>query len=469
MRHPTGQRAVSALLAGAVLVAVLAAPGLSSAAPYVSGASSNSAWLASKLVNGKYDDPTSGAPDYGLMIDALIAMHASGDPTRADPIVKVLDDDGQAIDYFSYASFLGDPGKADRIGGATAKTLIAALVSGRNPHDFGGYDMVAELNRVITPTGPEHGRVRDFGPDISTNNSNTFDQALAVIALAGLHSDNDSVIAQLLRQQCSDGFFRLDYGYTPAPANAPDDCDTGTQYGQSSPDGDSTGVALSGLLAAQRAGAAGLDGAISRARSWLVANQSSGGGWGGGVGTEAPNTNSTGLVVQALSDAGGVTAAVQRGATYLASAQASTAADSADDLRHDIGAIAYTPSDYTAARSSGITSVDAWLRASSQASLGLSQVSFYDLVTGKVSATGTTTTSVAPTSTSSRTTTSSAPSSGTPSGTDGGSDPSGAVLPDTGSNAGALAGAALALLVAGMVLMLIARRLAEVAREGNAR
>ena len=147
--------------------------------------------------------------------------------------------------------------------------------------------------------------MRDYGPNTGSNNADTFGQVLAVIGLAGVGRNNQSAIDQLTRQQCSEGYFRSFYAVDPDPPNAPNDCDGGKAFDQSSPDGDVTGFALSGMLAAQRAGTTGLDDAIARARSWLVAHQDPSGGWGGGVGTEAPNTNSTGLIVQALADAGG--------------------------------------------------------------------------------------------------------------------------------------------------------------------
>jgi hypothetical protein len=385
----TGTVAAAALTLG-VLVTAAPAPAVD-----LPAASSNSQWLVSKLdADGHYANPLSGGVDYGLMIDALYAVHASGQPQLATPILNAINADG-ALSYISYYSFLGEDGAADRIGGATAKTLLAAEVAGADIHDFGGLDMVAETKGVIVKaedfqpggrftadgefpdsglTVADVGRVADYGPHISYNNANTFGQILATIALARAGALTQPVVDKLLWQQCPEGYFRIFY-YA-------EDCAAGQDSGFSPPDGDTTGFALSALLAAQRAGVAGLDDDIQRAVDWLVANQKPGGGWGGGVGTENPNTNSTGLIVQALADADQGANAVAMGEAYLESAQATAAADSGNALRNDLGAIAYNPADYHAAKASGIGSLDTWIRASAQASLGISQVGFWELSDG---------------------------------------------------------------------------------------
>lgn len=367
-------------------------------------AQSASEWLAAQLEDGRYRNPLGGAAtdDYGLMVDAVIAMYASGRGDLAEPILEILDDQEYAQDYFSLSFMLPRP-DPNRIGGATAKTLVAALISGRDPRNFGGYDMVEELRSVITVDGPQRGAIADDGPDIGRRPGNTFAQTLAVIGFAGVGEVNQDVIDFLLLQQCTEGFFRIFPTYR---AGAPLTCDEGYTSGEASaPDGDTTGFALSALLAAQRAGAPGLDERIDRTRQWLIDNQDPGGGWGGGVSTEAPNTNSTGLIVQALADAGGAEEAVARGEAYLLSAQA-TAADAGTAMGGDIGAMAYNPHEHTDALEYGIGSLDRWIRATAQASLGLSQTGFYDLVTGNVDQGPVTTTSSTSTSTSSSTSTS---------------------------------------------------------------
>lgn len=434
MKDPVSVAAgkVLALLAiVAVSAAVLLAAPHSAEAADRPAARSNSLWLARQLApDGTLQNQNGGVrPDYGLMIDTLFALYASGDGALAAPIVTNLDDDGRASDYFTWDGLVPGAGfDAIIVGGAAAKVLLAAEVAGRDPRDFDGYDMVAETKAAIMRSGRDTGRVSDYSknPEYANyvnNNSNMFGQSLAVIGLAAVGENDQLAIDTLLTQQCSEGYFRIYFHYDEAVTRLAS-CDEGKAADQSAPDGDATGLALSALLAAREAGATGLDEPIDRAGSWLLGNQDDGGGWGGGVTTQAPNTNSTGLIVQALADAGGADAAVDDGAAYLKGAQATTA-DASTALSNDIGAIAYTPEDYTAARTSGIVGLGTWVRASAQASLGLSQVSFLDLALGNVPTdpeptdSPTPTPTATPTSTASPTPTSTSSPSVTPAPTPG--------------------------------------------------
>lgn len=395
------RRGYLATVSFAVSVGVFAAllTGTATAANDRDAARSNSRWLSTKVKpDGTVENPNGGElPDHGLMLDVLFALYASGDGALATPIVNFLDTQGRATDYFTWDGLVPGAGyDAVIVGGAAAKTLLAAQMSGRDPRNFDGHDMVAETQGAIMRKGPDKGRISDYSknPDLAdsvTNNANMFGQALGVTGLAAAGQNDQPAIDKMLTQQCSEGYFRIFFGLIPTKETGDhvtpsgekiSTCDEGKAFGQSSSDGDATGLALSAMLAARKAGAAGLDEPISRTVKWMKANQSSDGGWGGGVGTEAPNTNSTGLIVQALADAGGADAAVDRGVRYLKSAQATAAADSGSSLAGDIGAIAYNPASYEASRRTGISGLDAWIRAGAQASLGLSQVGFYALAKG---------------------------------------------------------------------------------------
>nr|WP_225955062.1 hypothetical protein [Kibdelosporangium phytohabitans] len=390
-------------------------------------AHANSLWLAGKLKpDGTLENPNGGTlPDHGLMLDVLLATHASGDAALAAPIVKYLDDEGHASDYFTWGGLMQDPVyEAIVIGGAAAKVLVAAEVSGRDPRDFDGYDMVAETKAAIRRSGPDKGRVSDYSknPEFAefvSNDANTFGQALGVIGLAGADEVDELALGRLLSQQCADGYFRIFYAYIKTAETGDhvnplgykvSTCDEGKPLGVSPSDGDTTGLGLSALLAARKAGAQGLDEPIARAVAWLKANQTAGGGWGGGVGTEAPNTNSTGLIVQALAEAGGAGAETARGAAFLKSAQVKPA-DANTALGAEIGAIHYTPEAYEKAKTQGLGAVDTWIRAGAQASLALSEVGFHDLTQRKIpppptTTTTTTTTTGGPAATTTTTTSS---------------------------------------------------------------
>ncbi|WP_414938448.1 hypothetical protein [Amycolatopsis sp. cmx-11-51] len=397
------RRGYLAASAFAVSVGVVAAllTGTATAASDRDAAQANSRWLATKLKpDGTLENPSGGElPDHGLMLDVLFAMYASGEGARAEPIVQFLDEQGHATDYFTWDGLVPGAGYDKVIvGGAAAKTLVAAEVAGRDPRNFDGYDMVAETKAAIMRKGPDIGRVSDYSKDPAladslSNNANMFGQALGVIGLAAVGENDQLAIGKLVTQQCSEGYFRVFFGYikttetgdhvTPTGYKV-STCDEGKPFDLSPSDGDATGLALSAMLAARKAGAAGLDGPIAKTVSWLVANQTPGGGWGGGVGTEAPNTNSTGLILQALADVGGADAAVDKGVRFLKSAQANAAADSGNRLAGDLGAIAYNPDSYVAARANGIGGLDTWIRSGAQASLGLSQIGFSAMTKGTV-------------------------------------------------------------------------------------
>ncbi|MEA5363108.1 hypothetical protein VA596_26495 [Amycolatopsis sp., V23-08] len=370
--------------------------------PAFAASKATSQWLAAQLSpDGTLQNPLGGdLPDHGLMIDTLFAMYASGDGALAAPIVKYLDDEHHATDYYTWDGLVPGQGyDAIITGGAAAKVLVAAEIAGRDPRSFGGHDMVAETLGTIARSGVDKGRVSDYSKnpdfkDFVSNNANMFGQALAVIGLAGAGLTDRLAIDTMLKQQCSEGYFRIFFGLIATTETGdqvtPDGhristCDEGKALGQSSPDGDTTGIALSALLAARAAGAADLDEPITKTVRWLKAHQAASGGWGGGVGTEAPNTNSTGLIVQALADAGCADAAMDAGTAFLESAEA-TAADAGTRLGDQLGAIAYTPAEYASARTTGISALDAWIRASSQAALGLSRTGFHDLTLGHTGA-----------------------------------------------------------------------------------
>ncbi|GLW89562.1 hypothetical protein Aglo03_03780 [Actinokineospora globicatena] len=385
----------------AVVALSMASTGTTAAAePDRVAAKAATQWLTSQLGDdGTLRNPLNDAlPDHGLMIDLLYAAHASGAGAAAEPVVDYLDDQRHASDYFTWDGLL--PGKgfdAIIVGGYAAKVLVAAEVAGRDPRSFGGWDMVAETKAAIMRSGPHKGRVSSYSknPDFAdfvSNDTNIFGQALAVIGLAGVADNDQLAIDKLVTQQCAEGYFRIFFGVVPTTEVGDhvlpngyklSTCDEGKPFDQSAPDNDATAMGLSALLAAREAGATGLDAPIDRAVAYLSGAQTAGGGWGGGVLTEAPNTNSTGLVVQVLTQVGGHDAQVDAGMAYIKSAQVGSA-DAENALAGDIGAIAYNPQEYQAAKATGVSGVDTWIRAGAQAALGLAQISFYDLVTGNV-------------------------------------------------------------------------------------
>lgn len=267
----------------ALPLTVVAAPAPADAAAAREAAS----WLAGEVTDGALPGPF-GGPDWGLTIDAVIALSATGvaASTRQTATAQVA---AHVRTYNSYDDW-GIEGFTD--GGATAKLLYAAAAAGADPTDFGGFDLRAEALSLVAgaDAGHQRGRITsrttaDSGPDAS----NTFDQSFTVLGLARSGDVPQDTVDFLVRQQCAAGGFRLypDTGDGPSPS-----CD---EQADATLDVDSTAMAVQALLAAADEGAAGAADAADRGVTWLVAQQHSDGSFGGSGPTTGANSNSTGL------------------------------------------------------------------------------------------------------------------------------------------------------------------------------
>lgn len=284
-------------------------------------------------------------PDYGLTLDAVLALDAAGigqDAARAATAYV-------ATNVRSYVTGADYGAASERYAGALAKTLNVAVAQRLDPSDFGGVDLVAELAAREASSG----RFEDaFDPNVSGGDySNTFSQSFAVLGLerAGVGASAEAV-AFLKLQQCPGGGFRL---IEAATACADD----------STADADSTSLAVQALIAAGST----RDAAVVRALNWLTARQGADGGFGGGVSTEAENANSTGLAGQALL-AGGRTAPARKAVQYVRGLQ--YGCDFPPALR---GGIAYNRESYDKqdAKNASAAPDDQDRRSTAQAALAL--------------------------------------------------------------------------------------------------
>jgi hypothetical protein len=308
-------------------------------------------WQASQLTKGVIHNGEFDFDDWGLTVDTAFALAAVGNRPKA------LAQTTRAItkNYFdSYATFAGDS-----FAGAMAKSLLVAKVLGKDPRNFGGHNVRAELVDLVAPAGAgfEAGRVRDSG---ATDRSNTFAQAYAVLGLSRSGNVRQSIVDYLLKQQCAAGFFRL-------TEIANEGCD---QSG-SRADVDATALGVQALAAAERAGADVPARATRKAGRWLVSVQRDNGSFSGGTSTPGPNTNSTGLAAQALKLAG-KDRARDAAADYVASLQL-TEKKATGRARKDIGAIAYNREALRNALDNGIQvkERDQFRRATAQAIFAL--------------------------------------------------------------------------------------------------
>jgi hypothetical protein len=227
-------------------------------------------------------------------------------------------------------------------------------------------NLVRRLQGLVVTKGAQTGRAVDQGTDFS----NTIGQSFTVRALSGAHSGlADEATAFLLKQQCSQGFFREALQSPTAPTTFR--CNRQTPA--ATPSVDSTAFAVQALVAARRNGVRGLGDNLARAGTWLVSHQRSNGSF---VGNGAANTNTTGLAAAALVATGHRTAAERAGA-WISRLQVSAAVAAASPkLRREVGAIAYDPAALAAGRTDGIPvdQRDQWRRATAQAAIGVNAV-----------------------------------------------------------------------------------------------
>jgi prenyltransferase beta subunit len=226
--------------------------------------------------------------DYGLTADLAIALASTGsqDATLAKLVGYLR---AHVVDYADPAGKKGGP-----FGGSLAKLALVAEITGQNPHDFGGVNLLGQLAKdVCAKPTPDAGQYPpctakgDFA-----NAGSPVSQALGVLALqrsargADHLSAASAPVQRLLQLQCPDGGFSSEL----TPKTCTGDVDT-------------TGFALQALslVPDDPSGfASPVADALSRGQDFVLAQQQQGGGFPGAAGI---NTNSTALAIQALSAA----------------------------------------------------------------------------------------------------------------------------------------------------------------------
>ncbi|WP_419996955.1 hypothetical protein [Streptomyces boninensis] len=312
--------------------------------------------------------PGFAGADWGLTVDTLMALKATG----AEPDTATRITDALKVHVRDYNSLDAWGEKGQRVAGATAKLLYAAVITKSDPEKFGAYNLRQETLDLIAGSdkGLEDGRVKDKVNAPSVDNSNTFGQSLAVLGLARSGGVPQNAVDFLIDQQCSAGGFRL-YPYAFGGSAVTGDCDA--ENGKAVIDPDSTGMAVHALIAAADAGVPGAQAAADKGAKWLRQKQAANGSFGGSGPTAAANTNSTGLAGQALA-AAGHQAEADKAADWVAGHQLTEA--NGGKAKAEAGAIAYNNDSLTSAQSDGIEDFqrDQWRRATPQALLALAQV-----------------------------------------------------------------------------------------------
>lgn len=364
LNHRGTRRAVGLLatpaLALATLAALPAAPSYAAEDPIPVAA--GAAWLQSQLTDGLIHNNQYGFDDLGLSVDVALGLDTVGghDATVQDVTDAIA---ANIVEYTSYQAG-ATPETTHVLAGSLAKALALATTVGRDGNAFGGKDLVAELEAQVATEAPNHGRIQDtFDATIpfETDFSNTIGQAFAA---QGLDAENstlvDPVTDFLLAQQCSEGYFRLNFAAPDAPAQT---CDADPA---AAPDTDVTAIAVIALQSQTDDG--DIQAAVTRATTWLADSQATDGSFGGGTSTEAPNANSTGLAGWALGIEGNIAAAAEA-AVWVRGVQADDPEPCTTGLTGELGAIGYDSPGHGLGRSQGIVAEteDQWRRTSAQA------------------------------------------------------------------------------------------------------
>lgn len=272
------------------------------------------------LVDGHSYESSPGFADFGMTIDGLFALAATGgaDDTLAsisDFLQHGKDAGGRGIDAWTLI------GTSYAQGGSLAKEAVAAEVLGADPRSFGGHDLIAALDATICAKADTSGGCA--AKDDYAYATSVFSQSLGVIAQirAGDADRAAGPIAYLESLQDADGAW---------PSLIPSGGDQ---------DADSTAMAMMALDLVPGDAAAR---AVAKGGTWLAGKQLPNGGFHGAAGD---SVNSAALAIQGLSldGAGGgtYTGQIAKARAFLAAEQnpdggfrvASDADQTTSDLR----------------------------------------------------------------------------------------------------------------------------------------
>lgn len=360
--------ACAAAVAVAASLTTLSSP--AQAAPPSSPALTDAAnWLSGQLTDGLF--VSGGYSDVGTTIWAARALEVEGGHAAAvSSIVTAVGQNLTGPNGYMDADECYPATPTCTVHGyyatPAANALVFAEAEGQNPSSYNGVDVLGALENRMVTTGPSTGRIAD---DSSYGDyANTIGQALATLGLtqAGDASATSaqSALGFLLQQQCSAGFFRLNF--TKDESATDQSCNGGRASGASPADPDTTALVLLQLNQIANPSPT-IESAIGSAKTWLLSQQHADGSFNGGTSTNVPNANTTGLAGWALGELGD-TAAAQKAAVWVRQHQVQPLTACPTKLDTQKGAIAYDDTTMAAGRKSGIGSSQyQWRLASAQA------------------------------------------------------------------------------------------------------
>jgi hypothetical protein len=323
-------------------------------------------WLSGQLSNGLF--VSGGYSDVGTTIWAARALEIEGGHAAAvSSIVTAVGQNLSGPSGYMDADECYPVSDTCTVHGyyatPAANALVFAEAEHQNVSSYNGVDVLGALkNRMIT-TGPSTGRIAD---DSSYGDyANTIGQALAALGLTQAGDVSaQSALDFLLQQQCSAGYFRLNF--TTDKSATDQSCDGGSASGASPADPDATAAVLLQLNQIANPSTA-VENAIGSAKTWLLHQQHADGSFNGGTSTNVPNANTTGLAGWALGELGN-TEAARKAAVWVRQHQVQPLTACPTKLDAEKGAIAYDDATMAAGRKNGIGSSQyQWRLASAQA------------------------------------------------------------------------------------------------------
>jgi hypothetical protein len=299
-----GTLVTGAVVGIAVGPATAASPKAPTVAPIVgtttAPAVAAAGWLAQRFVGRRHQPTASGTNfdlaytsagktvysfDGGTTADAVFGLAASGTAKiKIEAAARYLA--GHVAAYTSVNDTSGAPGPYD---GQLGKTALAAQVAGLDPTDFGGYNLLATLQKDEC-TGPS-GSATDFsvptcpGAGAGRNIYSSVSESFVLLAEARgpvAYAPTSAARSYFLSLQCPNG------GFTAGTAACTDDADA---------DLDATSYAAMALSAL----GSGYTAELTRADDWLAGQQREHGYWASQGG---PDSDSTGLAIAALTGTG---------------------------------------------------------------------------------------------------------------------------------------------------------------------
>ncbi|MET7391663.1 prenyltransferase/squalene oxidase repeat-containing protein [Streptomyces sp. NPDC005529] len=237
-----------------------------------------SAWLKGKLTDGeRIVDDGADSPNYLLTTETAYALAAAdGKDAAVQKIAAFL-----AVHTDDYAYLAGKNEAPDAT--AAARLALLAEITGQEPADFGGHDLIGDLKKYVCAAGPESGEPTPGCTGKGDFRNATFadGQALSVLALlrAGV-TPPATAVDRLTQIQCKDG------GVTSILIRPGEYCD-----------GDPATTALVALVLNK---AGGHDDEVAKARAYLKKAQREDGSFPGYTGATTGGVAATAYAAQAL-------------------------------------------------------------------------------------------------------------------------------------------------------------------------